>query len=69
MPDDGVAAMSDELTILWLFAVPIAALLWVFARTQYRVAHGRESGQLRKPTNAATAAGVAALAAAFGFLY
>ena len=63
------ACMSNELTIVSLFAVPIAALLWAAARTQCRVMRGQESGHLRKPTNAETAVGVAALAAALGFLY
>jgi hypothetical protein len=61
--------MSDTSIILWLFAVPSAALLWAFARTQYRVLRGRDSGQLRNPNKREVAAGVAALAASFGFLY
>jgi hypothetical protein len=61
--------MSDISVILWLFAIPTAVLLWACARTQYRILRGRESGQLRKPNKAEAAAGVAALAAAFGFLY
>jgi hypothetical protein len=61
--------MSDQIIILWLFAVPIAALLCVAARTQYRILRGRESGRLRKPDSAETAAGVAALAATFGVLF
>jgi hypothetical protein len=61
--------MSDQMMILWLFLVPIAALLCVAVRTQYRVFRGRESGRLRKPNEAEAAAGVAALAAAFGVLF
>jgi hypothetical protein len=60
--------MSDQTIILWLFLVPIAALLLVAVRAQYRVLRGRESGRLRK-SNEAAAAGVAALAAAFGVLF
>jgi hypothetical protein len=61
--------MSDQMIILWLFLVPIATLLCVAVRTQYRILRGRESGRLRKLSNAETAAGVAALAAAFGVLF
>jgi C4-dicarboxylate-specific signal transduction histidine kinase len=61
--------MSDQIIILWLFAVPIAALLCVAVRTQYRIARGRESGQLRRPNAAEAAASAAALAAAFGVLF
>jgi hypothetical protein len=61
--------MSDQIIMLWLFAVPIAALLWVAARTQYRISRGRESGRLRKPDSAEAGAGAAALAAAFGVLF
>jgi hypothetical protein len=61
--------MSDQTMILWLFAVPMAALLCAVARTQYRIWCGMESGCLRKPDKAETAAGAAALAAAFGFLF
>ena len=61
--------MSDQMIILWLFLVPIAALLCVAVRTQYRILRGRESGRLRKLSNAEAAAGVAALAAAFGVLF
>jgi hypothetical protein len=61
--------MSDQTIILCLFAVPIAALLGAVARTQYRILRGRESGRLRKPDRAEAAAGAAALAAAFGFLF
>jgi hypothetical protein len=61
--------MSDQTIILWLFAAPIAALLCIAVRTQYRVLRGRESGRLRKPNEAEAAAGVAALAAAFGVLF
>ena len=61
--------MSDQTIILWLFLVPIAALLCVAVRTQYRVFRRRESGRLRKPNEAEAAAGVAALAAAFGVLF
>jgi hypothetical protein len=61
--------MSDQTIILWLFALPIAALLCIAVRTQYRVLRGRESGRLRQPNEAEAAAGVAALAAAFGFLF
>jgi hypothetical protein len=61
--------MSDQTIILWLFAVPIAALLCVAVRTQYRIARGRASGQLRRPNAAEAAAGAAALAAAFGVLF
>jgi hypothetical protein len=60
--------MSDRMIILWLFLVPIAALICVAVRTQYRILRGRESGRLRKLSNAEAAAGVAALAAAFGVL-
>ena len=61
--------MSDQTIILWLFAVPIAALLYVAVRTQYRILRGRESGRLRKLNEAEAAAGVAALAGAFGVLF
>jgi len=61
--------MSDQMIILWLFLVPIAALLCVAVRTHYRILRGRESGRLRKLSNAEAAAGVAALAAAFGVLF
>jgi len=61
--------MSDQTIILWLFAVPIAALLCVAVRTQYRIARGCESGHLRKLNDAEAAAGVAALAGAFGVLF
>jgi hypothetical protein len=61
--------MSDQIVILWLFAVPIAALLCVAVRSQYRILRGRESGRLRKPSEAEAAAGVAALAAALGVLF
>ena len=61
--------MSDQMIILWLFALPIAALLSVAVRTQYRIVRGRESGRLRQPNNADAAAGVAALAGAFGVLF
>jgi hypothetical protein len=64
-----IAAMSDQMIILWLFLVPIAALICIAVRTQYRILRGRESGRLRKLSNAETAAGVAALAAAFGVLF
>jgi hypothetical protein len=64
-----IAAMSDQMIILWLFLVPIAALLCVAVRTQYRILRGRESGRLRKLSNAEAAAGVAALAAALGVLF
>jgi hypothetical protein len=64
-----IATMSDQTIILWLFAVPIAALLCVAVRTQYRILRGRESGRLRKPNEAEAAAGVAALAGAFGVLF
>lgn len=60
--------MSDQTIILWLFAVPIAGVLCLALRTQYRVLRGRESGRLRRPNQAEAAAGVAALAAAFGVL-
>jgi hypothetical protein len=61
--------MSDQTIILWLFAVPIAALLCVAVRTRYRILRGRESGRLRKLNDAEAAAGVAALAGAFGVLF
>ena len=61
--------MSDQTIILGLFAVPVAALLCIAVRTQYRILCGRESGRLRKPNEAEAAAGVAALAAAFGVLF
>jgi hypothetical protein len=61
--------MSDQMIILWLFLVPIAALICVAVRTQYRILRGRESGRLRKLNNAEAAAGVAGLAAAFGVLF
>ncbi|MBV8826250.1 MAG: hypothetical protein JO220_14780 [Hyphomicrobiales bacterium] len=52
-----------------LFAVPIAVLLCVGVRAQYRILRGRESSRLRKSSNAEAAAGVAALAASFGMLF
>jgi hypothetical protein len=61
--------MSDQTIIVWLFVMPIAALLCIAVRTQYRVLRGRESGRLRKLSDAEAAAGVAALAAAFGVLF
>ncbi|HEV2955084.1 MAG TPA: hypothetical protein VGX95_03115 [Xanthobacteraceae bacterium] len=61
--------MSDQTIIAWLFALPIAGLLCVAVRAQYRISRGRESGCLRRPSNAEAAAGVAAVAAAFGVLF
>jgi len=61
--------MSDQTIIVALFTVAIAALLCVAVHTQYRIARGRESGQLRRPNPGETAAGAAALAAAFGVLF
>ena len=61
--------MSDQTVILSLFTLPIAALLCIAVRAQYRILRGRESGRLRKPNEAEAAAGVAALAAAFGVLF
>jgi hypothetical protein len=61
--------MSETSLILWLFAVPMAALLGAAIRTQYRISRGRESGTLRKLGEAEIAAGAAALAAAFGVLF
>jgi hypothetical protein len=43
--------------------------LWAVARTQYRIARGKESGRLRRLDKREIAAGAAALAAAFGFVY
>jgi hypothetical protein len=57
--------LSDTF-LLGLFAVPAAALLGAAVRVHYRVARGAESGRLRL-NDAEIAAGVAALAAAFGF--
>jgi hypothetical protein len=64
-----VAAMSDTSLVLGLFAVPTAALLWAAARTQFRITRGQESGQLKRPNSNEVAAGAAALAASFGFLF
>jgi hypothetical protein len=61
--------MSDTSIVLGLFAVPTVVLLWAVARTQYRIARGAESGRLRHLDQREIAAGVAALAAAFGFVY
>ena len=61
--------MSDTAVVLGLFAGPTVVLLWAVARTQYRIARGTESGQLRRLDNREIAAGAAALAAAFGFVY
>ena len=61
--------MSVQTIILWLFAVPIAALMCIAVRTQYRILRGRESGRLRKLNESEAAAGVAALAGAFGVLF
>jgi hypothetical protein len=61
--------MSDQTFIIGLFAAPVAALLCIAVRTQYRVLRGRESGRLRKPNEAEAAAGAAALAGAFGVLF
>ena len=61
--------MSDQTFIIGVFAAPIAALLCIAMRAQYRILRGRESGRLRKPDSAEAAAGVAALAAAFGVLF
>jgi hypothetical protein len=61
--------MSDTSLVLGLFAVPTMVLLWAVARTQYRIARGKESGQLKRPNSDEIAAGAAALATAFGFLY
>jgi hypothetical protein len=62
-----MTSWSDTL-LLGLFAVAAAALLGAAVRLHYRVARGKESGRLRLG-NAEIAAGVAALAAAFGFAY
>jgi hypothetical protein len=56
-PTKDVAAMSDQTIILWLFTVPIAALLCIAVRTQYRILRGRESGRLHQPNKAEAAAG------------
>jgi hypothetical protein len=61
--------MSDQTIILWLFLLPIAALLCIALRTQYRILRGRECGRLHKLNEAEAAAGIAALAAAFGVLF
>jgi hypothetical protein len=61
--------MSDTSVVLGLFAVPTVVLLWAVARMQYRIARGTESVRLRRLDQREIAAGVAALAAAFGFVY
>jgi hypothetical protein len=59
--------MSETSLVLWLFAVPAAALVFASIRTLRRIASGKESGSL-KLSEPEVAAGVAALAAAIGIV-
>ena len=55
--------------MLWLFAAPTLLLLWAVSRSYCRMRRGQETAHLRKLEPAEIAAGVAALAAAFGVYY
>ena len=61
---------SPETAIMvWLFAAPTLLLLWAAGRSYFRMRRGQETAHLRKLEPAEIAAGVAALAAAFGVYY